>query len=359
MPVTFSVAIPNFNYAQFIAATVRSVFSQGDPAVEVYVSDNASTDESLAILGDLAYPRLRWHRNNCNVGFARNIDRAVAPTIGSHVIVLSSDDVMLPGALAAYRTLLEQFGSSQDRVIVSVSCVTIDRVGCTGTRNGPTGYVWRQADIDPELSEVTGMTVLSARSEDILRRSLATLKNPVPFLATMFPRSAYDALEGYGGSRLINPDKWFHWRLLEVTDRVVFVDHELFGFRVHNANQTAQQARARVLKFHVDEYAMTLEVSDEMLARADMNRAELIQAFLVRDIVERGFALVAAGDSHQARRLVHFARATYPREALREPRVAALSLAARLGAVSGPIARRFQARFRHRVGAVKEDLLLR
>ena len=116
MGATFSIAIPNFNYGKYIGATIQSVLDQREPAAEIYVSDNASTDDTVRVLEAIDDPVLRWHRNRRNVGFAGNIDRAVMPTTGTHVIVLSSDDLMLPDALATYRKLLDHLGDDGQRV---------------------------------------------------------------------------------------------------------------------------------------------------------------------------------------------------------------------------------------------------
>ena len=45
-----SVIVINFNYGRFLRATVESVFGQTYPNVECIVVDNASTDESGAVL---------------------------------------------------------------------------------------------------------------------------------------------------------------------------------------------------------------------------------------------------------------------------------------------------------------------
>ena len=65
-------------------------------------------------------------------------------------------------------------------------------------------------------------------------------------------------MEGYGGQRLMNPDKWFNWKALSVAEHACVIDAPLFSYRVHNANQNTLQAKAGALKHLVDQYAATL-----------------------------------------------------------------------------------------------------
>ena len=68
-------------------------------------------------------------------------------------------------------------------------------------------------------------------ADELLRRCLAQMNNPFNFAATCYPRRLYQAVEGYGAGRLINPDKYFHWKLLAVAERAYFVDRPLFAYR--------------------------------------------------------------------------------------------------------------------------------
>ena len=75
------------------------------------------------------------------------------------------------------------------------------------------------------------------------------MKNPFNFAAACYSRELYAAVEGYGGNRLMSPDKAFHWKLLGVADNAYFVDLPLFAYRVHNTNQTSQESAAKSSSF--------------------------------------------------------------------------------------------------------------
>jgi hypothetical protein len=160
---------------------------------------------------------------------------------------------------------------------------------------------------------------------ELLRRSLRAMKNPLNFLATAFPRALYESIEGYGGGRLMNPDKWFHWRLLGVAGHAYYLDAPLFAYRWHPSNQTAQQAVSGALKYLVDEYVSTFELDKRVLERAGLTREELEKAFVEHDIARHALATLARGDRVKARRALFFGVATYPGHATRNWKLWALA----------------------------------
>ena len=306
----FSICIPNYNYERYLGRTLASVLAERDEDLEVVVADNASTDASVAVVEACGDPRVRVRVNRCNVGFAGNLDRAAGMARGEVLIMLSSDDLMRPGALAVYRALLARGGA--ERSVVSATVDVIDPDDRVTGRIGPDPELWRPGDRTAELEAAAGGPVYRVPGPELLRRCLLAMKNPFNFAATAYPRALYEAVEGYGGGRLINPDKWFHWRLLGVAADPYFIDRPLFAYRWHPANQSAQQAATGALKQLVDEYASTLELDGALLARLGLSRAAVERAFVERDVVRHGLATLARGDRRKARRIVRFGGAVYP-----------------------------------------------
>ena len=136
--------------------------------------------------------------------------------------------------------------------------------------------------------------------------------NPFNFLSTAYPRSIYKKVEGYRGNRLINPDKWFHWRLLGEDIKTIFIDRPLFAYRWHSSNQTAIQNSSSTLKYLVDEYCTTLELDAKLLERIGFSRDVVEKAFIEYDIARHGLATLAKGDRPKAQRILDFGNAVYP-----------------------------------------------
>jgi len=310
--VKISLCIPNYNYERYLGKTLASALEQLYRDVEVVIADNASTDRSVEIARGLDDPRVRVKVNRANVGFAGNLDRAAGMATGEVMILLSSDDLVRPAALRTYAAFFQHLGDASQRVVVTSTMDVIDPDDAVTGVLGPDRELWTEADRAPELDGVAGGPVYRAPAPELLRRSLLAMKNPFNFAATAYPRSLYETVEGYGGGRLINPDKWFHWRLLGAAETAYFIDHPLFAYRWHPANQSAQQAASGALKHLVDEYSSTLQLEAALLERAGVSREAVERAFVQRDIVDHALATLGRGQRQRARRIVDFGRATYP-----------------------------------------------
>jgi protein O-GlcNAc transferase len=78
---------------------LESVLAYGGEEIEVLVSDNASPDETQAVLKRFKDARLRFWRNAENVGAERNILKLWREAKGEWILCLSDDDFLFPGAL--------------------------------------------------------------------------------------------------------------------------------------------------------------------------------------------------------------------------------------------------------------------
>ncbi|WP_343347823.1 glycosyltransferase family 2 protein [Sphingomicrobium sp. XHP0239] len=335
----FSICVPNYNYAGYVGETLRSVLTQ-DADVEVIVADNASSDDSVAVVEALDDDRIELRRNATNVGFAGNLDRATRGASGDRMILLSSDDLAEPEALPAYRALADALGPASERAIFGSTVNIIDGEGRkTGSGGFPERF-WSSAKIDPELSEQIGHTVYRAAARDVLRDALSVLQTPYAFATTCYPRKLYEALEGYVGGYLYNPDKMFAWRLLAIADEAFFIDAPLFSYRVHDANQQAGQRASGALKHLMDQYRATFDIDPAVLDAAGLDKTDLAAAFIEQDIALRGLRLVAEGERKLARRGLDFGRAAYPGLVGRSTRIAQLRALLAMGPLGSAVAKR-------------------
>ena len=310
--VALSVLIPNFNYARYIGSTIDSVLTQAPPNVEIVIADNASTDDSVEVVRSFRDDRVKLTVNACNVGFSANLEKVASLARGRRMLLLSSDDRMKEGAIAAYERLATALGPGADRAVWGSSIATIDSDGKTIGHLDPDPKLWREAKVDAALSAAVGYPVRTIPAAQLLRRSLELLRSPLPFATTCYPRALHDAVGGYAGGRLMNPDKWFLWKVLSVADTVHMIDHRLFEYRVHDAGQAPQEQRSGALKHLTDQYIATFNLPDTVLKKAGVERADLARGFVEQDIALRGFVSLAEGRRSTARRMVHFGIAAYP-----------------------------------------------
>lgn len=93
-----SVIIVNFNYGRYIEQAIESVFAQTYSNIEIIVVDNASTDESPAILAAISErnPQVTIVRRSSNDGQTAATLDGLARSTGQYVIFFDADDVLLP-----------------------------------------------------------------------------------------------------------------------------------------------------------------------------------------------------------------------------------------------------------------------
>lgn len=335
----FSICIPNYNYAQYIVETIRSVLEQAVD-VEVIVSDNCSTDDSVAKVEALADCRLRVRQNACNVGFAGNLDRACNGAVGDRMVLLSSDDLAGPNALTVYQRLAEALGERAEMAVFASDQHVIDSKSRVIGATGRDVRLWRDATRHDALSDKLGCTVFHVPAKTLLKRALEHLRTPFAFATTCYPRSLYKAVEGYGAGALMNPDKGFAWKILSVAEDVYYVEAPLFSYRVHGSNQNAQQRQSGALKHMMDQYRATFDTAPAVLSAAGLSQKDLARAFVEHDVALRGLKAVAEGERHLARRHFDFGRAAYPALVARSRRAWMLRAALALGPLGTWITKR-------------------
>lgn len=97
-PVT--IVVTSYNYAHLLDQALQSACRQTYLNLEILVLDNASTDETPAILARYAGdPRVRIIRHAENIGAVANHNAGIAAARGEFLVFLSADDLMLPGRI--------------------------------------------------------------------------------------------------------------------------------------------------------------------------------------------------------------------------------------------------------------------
>jgi glycosyltransferase involved in cell wall biosynthesis len=91
-----SVIMANYNGAVYLADAIASVRKQSLRDIELIVSDDASTDDSVGIVeaAVAADPRIRLIRHQSNGGPSAARNRALAVARGEWIAVMDSDDLM-------------------------------------------------------------------------------------------------------------------------------------------------------------------------------------------------------------------------------------------------------------------------
>ena len=109
MSPSVSVIVPCYRYADVLEGCVSSILEQEGVDVRVLILDDCSPDDTPAVASRLAAAdaRVEYRRNEQNLGLIGTANAGLEWADGDYVVLISADDVLVPGALARATTVME------------------------------------------------------------------------------------------------------------------------------------------------------------------------------------------------------------------------------------------------------------
>ena len=219
-----TVTIPTYNRAHLLREAIRSVLSQSVTDLELFVSDNASTDDTAAAVASFDDPRVHYVRNDTNLGHLANMSRGFHLGTAPFLTILPDDDIMLPESLERKVRLLEE----HPRVGIAHSASTLVHVGADGEVLQTNVYLTGDRSDRVEAGSA------------VLRRMLSG-SYWINFPAALMRRSLvgdarFDAADG------LADDLGMFLRLLRHVDSVAYVAEPLVALRMHSGAVSSEEA---------------------------------------------------------------------------------------------------------------------
>jgi glycosyltransferase involved in cell wall biosynthesis len=151
-----SVGLPVFNGERYLAGTIEAILAQTYHDFELIISDNASTDRTEEICRDFARRdgRVRYHRNETNLGLSRNYTRAFELSSGEYFRWATYDDLVAPTYLEVCVEVLDREPSV---VLVHTKSRRIDE------RGHETGSYDYEMNLDSPLPHVRFHDLVNVR----------------------------------------------------------------------------------------------------------------------------------------------------------------------------------------------------
>ena len=105
-----SIVIVSYNVRTFVAQCLDSVqiASEGINGLEVFVVDNASSDDTIGYIGS-NYPWVRLIANDDNLGFSRANNIAIRQAQGEYVLLLNPDTIVAEPTLRECVSFLDAY----------------------------------------------------------------------------------------------------------------------------------------------------------------------------------------------------------------------------------------------------------
>lgn len=107
-----SIIMPSYNTAPYIQKTIQSVLDQTYKNWELIIVDDCSNDNTDVILSKVADPRIKYFKNEKNLGAAVSRNRALCEAKGRWIAFLDSDDLWMPEKLDKQIRFMEDSGYS-------------------------------------------------------------------------------------------------------------------------------------------------------------------------------------------------------------------------------------------------------
>lgn len=94
-----SIIMPSWNTAKWIGESIQSVLLQTYHNWELIIVDDCSTDNTNEVVASFKDSRIKYFKNESNLGAALSRNRALREAVGEWIAFLDSDDLWFPEKL--------------------------------------------------------------------------------------------------------------------------------------------------------------------------------------------------------------------------------------------------------------------
>ena len=218
-----TVAIPTYNRAPLLGQAIESVLGQSYGDLRLLVADNASTDETAAVVASYDDPRVEYVRRAENTGLLANFDDCLRRFDTEYSLLLGDDDLLRPSFLEETVPILD----AHPRVgMVHTAFSIID---------GDGRVVEEQTDWTYRLTEDTVET-----SADFLAESMV-------WACRVCSSAALMRTEAIPASGFEEPDfpaiDFGLWLRMALDWDTAFLARPLAAYRIHEESQSAGLGR--------------------------------------------------------------------------------------------------------------------
>jgi hypothetical protein len=212
---TVTVLMAVYNAEAYVSQAVESILTQSFSDFEFLIIDDASNDESFAILQLYAAKdqRIRLLRNSKNLKAAATRNRGLAQARGHYLAPMDADDISFPNRLAVEVAFLD---AHPEIGLVSANAYTINSTG-------------KIADVPILLHGYTPAQVAW---------SLYLIDNPIAHSAVMYRTTLAQACGGYNEASRHGVEDYLLWRQLVSNTRMLVLNKPLLYYREHTASLT-------------------------------------------------------------------------------------------------------------------------
>jgi len=208
-----SVCMPNYNYGHFIGQAIQSVSDQTFTDFELIIVDDTSTDNSVSVIQSFFDPRIRFYRNEKNIGRVKNINKCISLAQGEYITILPSDGMYTSDSLAKRAKILDS-NPSVGLVFSSAKIIGEKGVIIRESRRFQDNWIMRGEKVFKSL----------------------ILGNYIPALTSMVRKECYTVLGTFNEEIATGMRDWEMWLRVALNYDVAYIQQSLAFEREHSGN---------------------------------------------------------------------------------------------------------------------------
>jgi glycosyltransferase involved in cell wall biosynthesis len=238
---TVSVIIPTYNRADVLPRAIETALGQTLEDIEVIVVDDASTDDTAAVVGRYDDPRLTFLRHETNKGASAARNKGIRAASGDYVALLDSDDEWAETKLERQVATLESRSDEWVAVYCGTTVITDESAS-----------EWRSRLVD--LLGRQGGTDRTEGGEELVKEVLLDRLHTSAGSTLLVRAAVVDRIDGFDESFDRFQDTEFLIRVLR-QGKLAYVDEPLLR-RYPSGGPSAEavrEAAAHLLETFADE----------------------------------------------------------------------------------------------------------
>ena len=238
-----SFVIPCYRLAHYLGECLESILIQSYKSFEILVMDDCSPDKTGEVVNSFKDPRIRYIRNDPNLGHLRNYNKGIELSNGEYVWLISADDRLAkPYVLEKYMAVLE----------------THPQIGYAFC---PATGLFDERETGLEEYSFHGEFDRIFNGKKFLTDSLLK-KNGVPAASGMVRRTCYEQLGAFPLDMPYAGD-WYLWCLFALHFDVAYFSEAMVQYRKHTLAMTSTLSRENVRACVEDDLALPFRIYRE------------------------------------------------------------------------------------------------
>ena len=225
--VKVSVLVPVYNSEDFLHDTINSILTQTFEDFELILLNDGSTDGSEKVIESFSDSRIKYYKNERNLGISATRNRLMEMATGEYWAVMDNDDISLPQRFEKQVAFLDR---NLDVAIVGTWIELFNRRSVKGFAARVRKFITNLGLVWCHPSEVTLKETLKANScmhPTMMIRASVIKENNIKYNPALTPSEDYDLVR----------------QVLLTGFRVCNIREVLFKYNMHGNNFSVKKKK--------------------------------------------------------------------------------------------------------------------